>query len=80
MWDMLMKTTCISSVSIYVLFILFISIGYAANYSFTLDASPPADNVVEYKIYYRVSSATYNDSDFVAVSTTNPTNSRLTGT
>ena len=28
--------------------------------------------MVEYRIYYRVNSATYNDSDFVTVSTTNP--------
>lgn len=67
-----MKSTCIFSVSIYGLFILFISIGNAADYRFTWAANAPSDNVVEYKIYYRLNSVTYNDSKFEAVSITNP--------
>ena len=59
------------SVSMCGLLFLFISNGNAADYSFTWDASPPSDNVVEYRIYYRLNSATYNVSDFETVSITN---------
>ena len=61
-----MKITYIFFVSVYGLFILFVGIGSAANYTFTWDASHPNDNVVEFKIYYRMNSSTYNVTDFKA--------------
>ncbi|MFC1877503.1 hypothetical protein ACFL2E_09580 [Thermodesulfobacteriota bacterium] len=67
-----MKITYIFFVSIYGVFILFVNIGSAANYTFTWDAPHPNDNVVEYKIYYRIDSSIYNVTDFKAVLITNP--------
>ncbi len=66
-----MKITYIFFVSVYGLFILFVGIGSAANYTFTWDASHPNDNVVKFKIYYRMNSSTYNVTDFKAVLVTN---------
>ena len=52
---------------VYGLFILFVSIGSAANYTFTWDPPHPNDNVVKYKIYYRMNSSTYNVDKFEPV-------------
>jgi hypothetical protein len=60
-----MKITYIFFVFVYGLFVLFVSIGSAANYTFTWDAPHPNDNVVKYRIYYRMNSSTYNvEEDF----------------
>ena len=62
-----MKNTYIFFGSIYGFFIVFVGIGSAANYTFTWDPPHPNDNVVTYKIYYRLNSSTYNLDKFEPV-------------
>lgn len=62
-----MKITYIFFGSVYGIFILFVSISSAANYTFTWDPPHPNDNVVKYKIYYRMNSSTYNVDKFEPV-------------
>ena len=62
-----MKITYIFLGSVFGIFILFVSIGSAANYTFTWDPPHPNDNVVKYKIYYRMNSSTYNVDKFEPV-------------
>ena len=62
-----MKNTSILFGSVYLIFILFVNIGSAANYTFTWDPPHPNDNVVKYKIYYRTNSNTYNADKFEPV-------------
>ena len=67
-----MKMTSIFFMSVYGLFILFVSIGSAADYTFKWDAAHPIYTVVEYRIYYSINSGTYNITDFESVLITNP--------
>jgi hypothetical protein len=53
--------------SIFGFFIVFVGIGRAANYTFTWDPPHPNDNVVRYKIYYRLNSSTYDLDKFEPV-------------
>ena len=63
-----MKSTYILFGSVYGFFVLFVSIGSAANYTFNWDPPHPNDNVVKYKIYYRMNSSIYNvEEDFELV-------------
>ncbi|MDA9762193.1 fibronectin type III domain-containing protein [Desulfobacterales bacterium] len=66
-----MKIAYIFFLSVFGLFTLFVSIGSADNYTFSWDPPRQNDNVVEYKIYYRMNANTYNETDFEAVEITN---------
>ncbi len=66
-----MKITYIFFGSVYGIFILFVSIGSAANYTFTCDKPHRNDNVIGYKVYYRLNSGTY-DGEFERCQTTDP--------
>ena len=66
-----MKNTYIFLGSVYGLFILFVSIGSAANYTFSCDKPLSNDNVIKYRVYYRLNSST-DDGGFEETRITDP--------
>lgn len=63
-----MKLSHLFIISVCGLFVFYPGIGRAANYTFTWDPPHPNDNVIRYKIYYRMNSGSYNtEEDFERV-------------
>ena len=59
-----MKITNIFFMSVWGVLILFVSIGSAANYTFTWDKPDKNDNVAEYMIFYRMNSGIYDIDNY----------------